>query len=87
MQLFMSFMVIGGIYIVFGGLWHLVVGLLRVSEYSDIHWSDKKIEFEYYSLPKSLERNLFSFLFFNNWNVWFFRKIVQVNVLQSEFKE
>ena len=37
------------------------VGLLRVSEYSDIRGSEYKIEYEYSSLPKSLDRNLFFF--------------------------
>ena len=40
------------------------VGLLRVSEYSDIRGSKYKIEYEYSSLPKSLDRDLFFFLFF-----------------------
>ena len=35
------------------------VGLLRVSEYSDIRGSEYKIEYEYSSLPKSLDRDLF----------------------------
>ena len=35
------------------------VGLLRVSEYSDIRRSEFKIEYEYSSLPKSLDRDLF----------------------------
>ena len=37
------------------------VGLLRVSEYSDIRGSEYKIEYEYSSLPKSLDRDLFFF--------------------------
>ena len=41
-----------------------LLGLLRVSEYSDIHGSEFKIEYEYSSLPKSLDRDLFFFLFF-----------------------
>ena len=40
------------------------LGLLRVSEYSDIHGSAYKIEYEYSSLPKSLDRDLFFFFFF-----------------------
>ena len=40
------------------------VGLLRVSEYSDIRGSEYKIEYEYSSLPKSLDRDLFFFFFF-----------------------
>ena len=40
------------------------LGLLRVSEYSDIHGSEFKIEYEYSSLPKSLDRDLFFFSFF-----------------------
>ena len=40
------------------------LGLLRVSEYSDIRGSEYKIEYEYSSLPKSLDRDLFFFLFF-----------------------
>ena len=39
------------------------VGLLRLSEYSDTHGSECKIEYEYSSLPKSLDRDL-SFFFF-----------------------
>ena len=42
----------------------LSVGLLRVSEYSDIHRSEYKIEYEYSSLPKSSGRDLFFFPFF-----------------------
>ena len=38
-----------------------VVGLLRVSEYSDARGSEYKIEYEYSSLPKSLDRDLFFF--------------------------
>ena len=41
-----------------------IVGLLRVSEYSDIRGSEYKIKYEYSSLPKSLDRDLF-FLFFS----------------------
>ena len=40
------------------------VGLLRVSEYSDIRGSEYKIEYGYSSLPKSLDRDLFFFFFF-----------------------
>ena len=40
------------------------LGLLRVSEYSDIRGSEYKIEYEYSSLPKSLDRDLFFFFFF-----------------------
>ena len=40
------------------------LGLLRVSEYSDIHGSEFKFEYEYLSLPKSLDRDLFFFFFF-----------------------
>ena len=45
---------------------HNFLGLLRISEYSDIHGSDirgseYKIEYEYLSLPKSLDRDLFFF--------------------------
>ena len=43
---------------------HQFVGLLRVSEYSDIRGSEYKIEYEYSSLPKSLDRDLFFFFFF-----------------------
>ena len=39
-----------------------LVGLLRVSEYSDIRGSEYKIEYGYSSLLKSLDRNLFFFL-------------------------
>ena len=42
---------------------HLLLGLLRVSEYSDIHGSNKKFEYEYSSLPKSVDRDLFFFFF------------------------
>ena len=42
----------------------LSIGLLRVSEYSDIRGSEFKIEYEYSSLPKSLDRDLFFFFFF-----------------------
>ena len=42
---------------------HDMVGLLRVSEYSDIRGSEYKIVYEYSSLPKSLDRDLFFFLF------------------------
>ena len=58
----------------------LCVGLLRVSEYSDIRGSEYKIEYEYSSLPQSLDRDLFFFFFFvnnwrfNNWNKKFFTK-------------
>ena len=38
-----------------------ILGLLRVSEYSDIRRSEYKIEYEYSSLPKSLDRDLFFF--------------------------
>ena len=37
------------------------IGLLRVSEYSDIRGSEYKIEYRYSSLPKSLDRDLFFF--------------------------
>ena len=37
------------------------LGLLRVSEYSDIRGSEYKIEYEYSSLPKSLDRDHFFF--------------------------
>ena len=40
---------------------HEILGLLRVSEYSDIRGSEFKIEYEYMSLPKSLDRDLFFF--------------------------
>ena len=40
------------------------VGLLRVSEYSDTRGSEYKIEYEYSSLPKSLDRDFFFFFFF-----------------------
>ena len=39
------------------------LGLLQVSEYSDIRGSEYKIEYEYSSLPKSLDRDLFFYLF------------------------
>ena len=39
-----------------------ILGLLRVSEYSDIRGSEYKIEYEYSSLPKSLDRDFFFFL-------------------------
>ena len=39
------------------------LGLLRVSEYSDIRGSEFKIEYGYSSLQKSLDRDLFSFFF------------------------
>ena len=42
----------------------LYIGLLRVSEYSDIRGSEQKIEYEYSSLQKSLDRDLFFFFFF-----------------------
>ena len=44
--------------------WDLCLGLLRVSEYSDIRGSEFKIEYGYSSLPKSLDRDLFFFFFF-----------------------
>ena len=37
------------------------VGLLRVSKYSDIRGSEYKIEYEYSSLQKLLDHDLFSF--------------------------
>ena len=40
------------------------IGLLRVMEYSDIRGSEYKIEYEYSSLPKSLDRDLFFFFIF-----------------------
>ena len=40
-----------------------LVGLLRVSEYSDTRGSEYKIEYEYSSLPKSLDRDLLFFFF------------------------
>ena len=40
------------------------IGLLRVSEYSDIRGSVYKIEYGYSSLTKSLDRDLFFFFFF-----------------------
>ena len=40
------------------------LGLLRVSEYSDIRGSEYKIKYEYSSLPKSLDRDLFFFFTF-----------------------
>ena len=43
-----------------------MIGLLRVSEYSDIRGSEYKIEYEYSSLPKSLDRDLFVLFFVNN---------------------
>ena len=45
----------------------LTIGLLRVSEYSDTRGSEYKIEYEYSSLPKSLDRDFFFFFlpFFN----------------------
>ena len=39
------------------------LGLLRVSEYSDIRKSWYIIEYEYSSLSKSLDRDLFFFFF------------------------
>ena len=42
-----------------GAAWSL--GLLQVSEYSDIRGSEYKIEYGYSSLPKSLDRDLFFF--------------------------
>ena len=42
----------------------VILGLLRVSEYSDIRGSEFKIEYEYSSLRKSLDRDLFFFFFF-----------------------
>ena len=42
----------------------LLIGLLRVSEYSDIRGSEYKIEYGYSSLPKSLDRDLFFFYLF-----------------------
>ena len=42
----------------------LCIGLLRVSEYSNIRGSEYKIEYENSSLPKSLDRDLFFFFFF-----------------------
>ena len=38
----------------------LLLGLRWVSEYSDIQGSDKKIEYEYSSMPKLLDRDFFS---------------------------
>ena len=40
------------------------IELLRVSEYSDTRGSEYKIEYEYSSLPKSLESRSFFFFFF-----------------------
>ena len=40
-----------------------LLGLLRVSEYSDIRGSEYKIEYGYLSLPKSLDRDIFFFFF------------------------
>ena len=45
---------------------YLLIGLLRVSEYSDIRGSKYKIGYEYSSLPRSLDRDLFFFFFFDN---------------------
>ena len=42
----------------------ILLGLLRVSEYSDICGSECKIEYEYSSLPKSLDPDLFFLPFF-----------------------
>ena len=39
------------------------IGLLRVSEYSDISGSEYKIKYEYSSLSKALDRDLFFFFF------------------------
>ena len=44
--------------------YRLPIGLLRVSEYSDIRGSEYKIEYGYSSLPKSLDRDLFFFFFY-----------------------
>ena len=41
-----------------------LLGLLRVSEYSDTRGYEYKIEYEYSSLPKSLDCDLFFFFFF-----------------------
>ena len=40
------------------------IGLLRVSEYSDTRESEYKIEYEYSSLAKSLDRDFFFFFFY-----------------------
>ena len=40
-----------------------ILGLLRVSKYSDIRGSVYKIEYGYTSLPKSLDRDLFFFFY------------------------
>ena len=40
------------------GVWW--IGLLRVSEYLDIHESDKKFEYQYSLLQKSLDRDFLS---------------------------
>ena len=40
------------------------IGQLRVYEYSDIRGSEYKIEYGYWSLPKSLDHDLFFFFFF-----------------------
>ena len=62
------FITLGGVgmsRVLFGPSWHWPsLGLLRVSEYSDIRGSEYKIEYEYSSLPKSLDRDLFFFFFF-----------------------
>ena len=58
----------------------ILLGLLGVSKYSDIYRSDKKIEYEYSSMPKSLDRDLFLTTEMSSF-------LVQANVLQSEFKE
>ena len=47
-----------------GTLTTSAVGLLRVSEYSDIRGSEYKIEYGYSALPKSLDRDLFFSSFF-----------------------
>ena len=53
------------------------LGLLRVSEYSDIRGSEFKIEYEYSSLPKSLDRVLFFFILFLKLKQEVFHKMVR----------
>ena len=61
--------------------------LLRVFEYSDILGSDKKIKYKYSSLPKLFDRVCFFKQLTQAFFCFFFGKMIQANVLQSEFEE
>ena len=70
------------------------IGLLRVSEYSDIRGSEYKIEYGYSSLPKSLDRDLFFFFLpffltetrsFSQNNPWKFFTLTTVLVVNISY--